>query len=149
MKTLDSLIGTRDTVTVDRTMTVADAAELMARHHIGAVPVTEDGRLVGIFSERDVLTRVVAARKTADSTSVGDVMTANVIVASVDESYETCLHRMQRAHVRHLPVIKEGRLAGIVSLRDLLTADIDEKAETLTLLSAYMYDVPVTLTRES
>ncbi len=145
MRTLQSLIGSRNTVTVDRSLSVTDAARLMSQHQIGAVPVTEQSRLVGIFSERDILTRVVAARRTPDLTPVGDVMSSNLIVASMNESCETCLQRMQRAHVRHLPVVDGNTLVGIVSLRDLLAADIDEKTETLTLLSSYVYDVPVNL----
>ncbi len=143
MKTLSSVIGTRNTVTVDRSISVVDAARLMGQHHIGALPVLDAGRLVGIFSERDVLTRVVAVARPPDVTHVGDVMSSNLIVAEMEESCETCLQRMQRAHVRHLIVIQEGQLAGIVSLRDLLAADIDEKAEAINMLSTYMYDRPM------
>ena len=143
MKTLGSVIGNRNTVTVDRSISVVDAARLMGQHHIGALPVLDHGRLVGIFSERDVLTRVVAVARPPEATHVGDVMSSNLIVAGLDESCETCLQRMQRAHVRHLIVIQEGQLAGIISLRDLLAADIDEKAEAITMLSTYMYDRPM------
>lgn len=145
MKTLQSLVGDRHTVTVERSFSVTDAARLMSQHHTGALPVTDKGRLVGIFSERDVLTRVVAAGRAPDTTSVGDVMSSNLIVAAMDESCDICRQRMQRAHIRHLPVIQDGALAGIVSLRDLLAAEIDDKAEALTLLNAYVHDVPVHL----
>lgn len=143
MKTLSSVVGNRNTVTVDRSISVVDAARLMGQHHIGALPVLDDGRLVGIFSERDVLTRVVAVARPPEATHVGDVMSSNLIVAGMEESCETCLQRMQRAHVRHLIVIQEGQLAGIIALRDLLAADIDEKAEAISLLNTYMYDRPM------
>lgn len=145
MRTLQSLVGSRHTVTVPPSLSITEAARLMSRHHIGAVPVTDGGRLVGIFSERDVLTRVVAQGRSPDMTSVGDVMSSSLVVASVEESCEACLHRMQRAHVRHLPVLDRGRLVGIVSFRDLLAADVHEKTETLILLNAYVHDVPVNL----
>jgi CBS domain-containing protein len=142
MKSLKAIIGDRKMVTVERTKSVVEAARLMAEHQIGAVPVLEGDRLVGIFSERDILVRVVAARRDADRTEVGEVMSTDLIVADVRESYETCMRRMQQAHVRHLPVIDGSRLEGIVSFRDLLAADIDEKSEAITLLNAYVHYIP-------
>jgi CBS domain-containing protein len=145
MKSIKAIIGDRETVTVERTMSVRDAARLMAERNIGAVPVLDCERLAGIFSERDVLTRIVAAGCQPDSTPVGDVMSSNLVVAEVNESYETCLGRMQQSHVRHLIVLDQGRLAGILSLRDLLAADIDEKEEAIGLLNAYVHYIPVDL----
>ncbi len=89
-----------------------------------------------------MLTRVVAAGRDPDDHAVGDVMSTDLIVADVSESYEVCLSRMQQAHVRHLIVLDGRRLAGIVSLRDVLAADIDEKAEAITLLNAYVHYIP-------
>ena len=94
MKSIRSIIGDRDTVTVDVSTTVTDAARVMARRQIGAVGVTNDGRFAGIFSERDVLNRVVAAGRDPATLPVGDVMTSDLIVADVSESYEACLLRM-------------------------------------------------------
>jgi CBS domain-containing protein len=145
MKSIRSIIGDRDTVTVDINTTVTDAARIMARRQIGAVAVTNDGRLAGIFSERDVLNRVVAAGQDPATLPVGDVMTSNLIVAEVGESYEACLLRMREAHVRHLIVLNQGSLAGIVSLRDLMDVDLDEKAEAITLLNAYVHYIPADL----
>ena len=142
MKSLKAIIGDRKMVTVDRSKPVVEAARLMAEHQIGAVPVLESDRLVGIFSERDILVRVVAARRDPDRTPVGEVMSTDLIVADLHESYETCLRRMQQAHVRHLPIIDGNRLEGIVSFRDLLAVDIDEKAEAITLLNAYVHYIP-------
>jgi CBS domain-containing protein len=145
MKSIKVILGERDTITIERTASVADAARLMAEHHIGAVPVLDGGRLVGILSERDVLTRVVAAGRPANTTSVSDVMSSDLIVAEANESYETCLSRMQQSHVRHLIVLENGALAGIASLRDVLAADLDEKDEAITLLNAYVHYIPADL----
>jgi CBS domain-containing protein len=142
MKSIKAILGERVTHTVERSLSVADAARFMAEHHIGAVPVVDDGRLVGIFSERDVLTRVVAAGRPAGTTSVGDVMSSDLIVAEAREDYEVCLGRMQQSHVRHLIVLENGALAGIASLRDVLAADLDEKTEAITLLNAYVHYIP-------
>jgi CBS domain-containing protein len=148
MKTIKSIVGDRETVTVERNQSIVEVAKLMAAANIGAVPVVDRGRLVGIFSERDILTRVVAAGLDAGSTAVGDVMSSELIVAAAGESYEACLQRMTQAHVRHLIVLDKvpgGHLAGILSLRDLLAADIDEKDEAITLLNAYVHYIPADL----
>ena len=94
MKSIRDIIGARHTVTVDAHASVSDVARQMAAHHIGAVPVVDDGRLVGIFSERDILTRVVATDRNPLQTRVSEVMSSDLIVAECDESYETCLSRM-------------------------------------------------------
>ena len=142
MKSIKAILGARETFTVERSASVAEAARFMADHQIGAVPVVEDGRLVGIFSERDVLNRVVAAALPPDTTAVGEVMSSNLIVAEAHEDYEVCLGRMQQSHVRHLIVLENGALAGIASMRDVLAADLDEKTEAITLLNAYVHYIP-------
>jgi len=145
MKSIGDIIGDRHTVTVDAHASVSEVARQMAAHNIGAVPVVDDGRLVGIFSERDILTRVVAADRNPLQTPVAAVMSSDLIVAECNEHYEACLARMQQAHVRHLIVLEHGGLAGIASLRDLLTADLDEKSDEITLLNAYVHYIPANL----
>jgi CBS domain-containing protein len=147
MRSIKSILGNRGTVTVESSASVTTAARLMTDHHIGAVPVVDSGRLTGIFSERDILTRVVAAGRLPDTTLVREVMSTELIVANASESYEACLMRMQQAHVRHLLVLENGGLFGIASLRDVLAADIDEKAEAITLLNAYVHYIPADLQR--
>jgi CBS domain-containing protein len=145
MRTIKSILGDRETITVEPTMSVTAVARVMADRQIGAVPVTDAGRLVGIFSERDILTRVVAAGKDPQTTRVAEVMSTGLVVADVNDSYEACLLRMQQARVRHLIVLENGGLAGIASLRDVLAADLDEKDEAITLLNAYVHYIPADL----
>lgn len=142
MKSIRSLLGARETVTAARTTSIAEAARLMSARHIGALPVVDDERLVGIFTERDVLTRIVAAGRNADTTVVADVMSTDLVVADSAEDCNVAMRRMQQAHVRHLIVLNQGRLAGILSLRDLLKADLDEKSFELTMLNAYVHYIP-------
>lgn len=146
MKSIKVIIGGRETVTVNRETSVALAARLMSEKQIGAVPVIDEGRLVGIFTERDMMARVVAVQRDPAKTTVGEVMSTGLLVANVHESYDACLSRMQQAGVRHLIVLDSGRLAGIVSLRDLMAADLDEKDEAITLLNAYVHYIPADLT---
>ena len=143
MKSIKAIVDQRETVTVNRFTSVREAAQMMSERQVGGVPVVDGERLVGIFTERDVMARVVAAGLDAEATLVGEVMSSGLVVAELTESYESCLNRMQQAHVRHLIVIDNGRLAGILSLRDLMAVDIDEKAEAITLLNAYVHYIPV------
>jgi CBS domain-containing protein len=147
MKSIRSIVGARQTVTVDPSTSALAAARVMTAHQIGAVPVVDGERLRGIFTERDIMSRVVADGRDPTTTTVGDVMSTELVVAEVTEPCETCLGRMQQARVRHLIVLDGGMLAGIVSLRDLLAADLDDKAEAITLLNAYVHYIPADLTK--
>ena len=142
MKSVKAIIEAQQTATVAPSTSVLDAAIMMARRGIGAVPVVEGERLAGIFTERDVLTRVVAAGVDPAATPVSAVMSTQLVIADIDEPYDVCLQRMQQARVRHLIALDHGRLAGIVSLRDLLAIDLDEKDDAITLLNAYVHYVP-------
>lgn len=142
MKPISEIVGEHPLFSVDRDQTVADTVRYMAEKNVGAVPVMNNNRLVGIFSERDVIKRVMARGLDAKSVIVGDVMTTKLVVAEADESYESCLKKMQKAHCRHLPVVKGDQLLGIVSLRDLLMIDLDEKERNLEYLQSYIYTVP-------
>ena len=145
MKSIKAILNDRQTIVVDPGASALDAARAMAAHQIGAVPVVDDDRLVGIFTERDILARIVAAGLDPQSTPVSEVMSTQLVVAELGESYEVCLHRMQQARVRHLVVLDQGHLAGILSLRDLMAVDLDEKDEAITLLNAYVHYIPADL----
>ncbi len=149
MKSVKAIIGNRETVRVDASASVLSATRAMADHQIGAVPIVDADRLVGVFTERDVMARVVAAGLDAAVTPVADVMSTRLVVADVNESYEVCLPRMQHAGVRHLIVLDQGRLAGILSFRDVMAVDVDEKAEAITLLNAYVHYIPADVQAKS
>jgi CBS domain-containing protein len=149
MKSIKAIVADRETVVVDRLTSVIGAVQLMSERQIGAVPVLDGTRLVGIFTERDLMARVVAADRDPKVTTVGDVMSTDLVAGDLAESYETCLIRMQQAHVRHLIVLEDGRLAGIVSLRDLMAADLDDKDEAITLLNAYVHYIPADLSAKA
>lgn len=132
----------RDLYHVAPDQTVYDAARFMAERNIGAACVLENDRLVGIVSERDMMNRVIAAGRDPKDTRVRDVMTAKPIVVEAGESHEKCLKVMQQAKIRHLPVIDGDRLLGVLSLRDLLLVDLNEKVEELKLMQDYIHYVP-------
>lgn len=148
MKPISAVIQGQDTAVVQRQTSVVEAVRIMTARNIGAVPVVEGERLVGIFTERDVMARVVAVGLDPKSTPVGDVMSPDLVAADVRDSCDTCLRRLQQARVRHLIVLNGGRLAGILSLRDLLAVDADEKDEAINLLNAYVHYIPADLARK-
>ena len=131
MKTLRDLVKDRKLYSVEITRTVLEAARFMMEHNIGAVPVLRNGELAGILSERDIMNRVVAVGRTPGTTAVSEVMTANPRAVPVDESVEECLFIMREFGFRHLPIVEEKRLVGLVSLRDVLmqhAAEIEAQA---------------------
>ena len=128
-----SVLAGRSLVSVRTGTSVEEAARRMAQNNVGAVPVLDGERLVGIFSERDLLKRVVAAGRAPGATRVEEVMTSPVIMAEAEESFATCLERMKAAGIRHLAVVAGGKMLGLVSLRDLLLVDVAVKEKALTL----------------
>ena len=145
MRPIGPLVSGRDVVVVDIATSVAHAARIMSESQIGAVPVVDGERVAGIFTERDVMARVVAAGVNPVETPVSAVMSTSLVVADVRDTHDVCLRRMQQARVRHLLVLDAGRLAGVLSLRDLLALELDEKDEEVTLLNAYVHFVPADL----
>ena len=145
MKPIGPLVSNREVVVVDLATSVTHAARIMTEKQIGAVPVVDGERVAGIFTERDLMARVVAAGVNPEATPVSTVMSTSLVVADVGDSHDVCLRRMQQARVRHLLVLDNGRLAGVLSLRDLLALELDEKDEEVTLLNAYVHFVPADL----
>ncbi len=137
----DILKGKELTV-VRREQSVWDVARLMVTKNIGAVPVLDGDRLVGIFSERDLMTRVIVAGKYPQRTPVGEVMTRELVVAEAGESVESCLQKMQQINARHLPVVSGDKLIGMVSIRDLLQVGLEAKDDEIKHLTAYIHYIP-------
>lgn len=112
------IIRNQRVVTVAGTASVRTAAHMMKEHRIGALAVVEDERLVGIFTERDALFRVLAGRLDPDRTTVGEVMTGAPSTITPDRPIMHALHMMHDGGFRHLPVVERGRPVGMVSIRD-------------------------------
>ena len=127
MSTVYDLVKDRRVYSIDAEKTVLEAARFMMEHSIGALPVLRDGLLVGIFSERDVMNRVVAAGRTPGTTKVSEVMTPNPRGVDVNESAEECLFLMKEFGFRHLPIVSGKEVKGLVSLRALLLQTTSQK----------------------
>lgn len=122
------------------TTTVRDAARNMAERHIGAVLIGEGGRLQGIFTERDVLFRVVAKGLDPDSTPLSAVMTPDPDTVGPNDLASLALERMRSSGYRHVPVVDNDQVVGIVSLRDLYAAAKRELEEDLQQREAFIFD---------
>jgi CBS domain-containing protein len=113
-------------VTASPETTVSKAAKLMAKRKVGAVMVVEERRLVGIFTERDAVFRVIAPGRDSQTTRLADVMTTAPKTVDPDKSFGYALLMMHENGFRHVPVIEDGRLIGVVSARDALDPDLEE-----------------------
>ena len=133
--------------TVQRHATVAEAVRVMATHNVGIVTVLDGDKLVGVFSERDVVRRVVNAGLDPARTPVGDVMTTDLVVADADEDYQSAMRKMDQANIRHLLVVSEGRILSMISIRDLMRVEIQDKGEEIRYLHEYLYQVPPDIAR--
>ena len=125
-------------LSVDINESVLDAINLMAEVNIGAVLVQENDSISGIFTERDYLQKIALQSRSSQDTRVGDVMTTPVISAEPGDSVQQCMETMTTCRCRHLPVVENGKLLGIVSIGDLVKKMLDEKQSEVEKLSQYI-----------
>jgi CBS domain-containing protein len=142
MTTIREILRDRKTFSANTHDSVLQTARYMVEHNIGAVPVLKDGQLEGIFSERDIMKRVLVEGRDPARTAIADVMTRNPLVVSPDDKIEHCLVLMKQHGFRHLPVCSGRKLEGFLSLRDLLLHEVDEKDGEVRLMREYMHAMP-------
>lgn len=123
---------------VNQSESVFDAISLMAEVNIGAVLVREDETIAGIFTERDYLQKIALKSRSSKNTSVREVMSSPVISAAPDDSVEHCLETMTSCRCRHLPVVEDDELLGIVSIGDLVKVILEQKDSEIQQLSHYI-----------
>jgi CBS domain-containing protein len=137
MSTLVRHVMTESPKTLGSAMSAEDAAGLMAQYDVGVIPVVDDGRMVGLVTDRDLVVRVLASRADPAEVRLDSILTKDPVSASPDMRLGQARELMQRHRVRRLPVMKADRLVGIVSLGDLAVADPSRRAigETLEAIS--------------
>jgi CBS domain-containing protein len=143
MHVLAQVIRSRGIVSARPHESVLDVARRMHEAHVGAVVVLDGDALVGVFSERDLMTRVVVARREPSETPISAVMTREVVTAELEDRVDACEEKMRRAGCRHLPVLARGRVVGMISMRDLLRDELEEERLEIRELRAYLHQVPV------
>ena len=126
-RSVGKIIENQTVVVAPSDMCIADAAAAMCQAHVGAIMVVAGGKLVGIFTERDALNRVLAVGKDAKQTTLADVMTAEPRTVTPDLPFRTALYLMHEHGFRHVPVVDAaGKPLGVVSVRDALGQEVDE-----------------------
>lgn len=138
--TIGALLGWkgRDVWAIAPDASVFEAIAMMAEHGIGALLVTEEGKLIGIVSERDYTRKVFLQGRSSKQTSVQEIMTAPVYVASPNDSVEDAMRLMTERRVRHLPVVEGERIVGVVSIGDLVKWTISAQEEQIAQLQNFI-----------
>ena len=140
MKLVQHLLGAKggDLITISPDASVLDAIKIMAERSIGSVLVMESDELKGILTERDYARKVIVKGRASDSTAVREIMSTDIITAAPGESVNHCMEVMTNRKIRHLPVVDNGRVVGIVSIGDLVQAIISDQQEEIQQLEQYI-----------
>lgn len=145
MKTVKDIlqIKGRDVWSIAPDATVYDALKLMANKDVGALAVLDDGKLIGIVSERDYARKVILKGKSSKDTPIRDIMSPKVAHVRPDTIMEACMELMTDKHIRHLPVFESDQLVGMISIGDVVSAIITEQKFIINQLRAFHdYDLP-------
>lgn len=119
--------------------TVYESLEKMSAHNVGSMLVMEDEKLMGIFTERDYMKKIILQNKASKTTIVKDIMTANPVCITPSDSVDNALSIMTKQHCRHLPIIEKSKIIGVVSIGDLVKKKISSMDATIKHLSDYIY----------
>jgi CBS domain-containing protein len=141
MTTVRKLLEAKETAknfSVEASQTVLDALKVMAEAHIGAILVTEDGKIIGIYTERDYLYKGEIEGRSAKDTKLKDVMVSKMITVTNETTVEQCMGLMKQYRIRHLPVVEKDQLVGLVSMRDVMLAAIENKESEIRGLENYI-----------
>lgn len=125
-------------VTVPKEAPVLEVIRLMAEHHIGSVLVMQGGELVGIATERDYARKVILQGRSSAETPVAQVMSSPVVTVTPTDTAQTCMAMMTQRRIRHLPVVDEGKVVGMVSIGDLVKAVIEDQQQEIAQLQQYI-----------
>lgn len=128
----------REVYSIEPTATVYQAIERMAEKGVGCLVVLDQGRLAGIISERDYTRKVILAGRASRETRVEEIMTTPVATVSADETINGCMRMMTQKRVRHLPIVEDGRVVGMLSIGDLVKSIIADQEETIQQLNSYI-----------
>lgn len=148
MKRLREIMREGFLFAVRKDATVTEAVRTMVENNVGIVAVIEGEHLIGVFSERDAVRRVIDKGLDPATTLIEQVMTRDVLVADEQEHYQTAMRTMDQANIRHLPVVREGQVVSMLSIRDLVRVDMARLGEELRFLHEYLYTVPPDIVQE-
>ncbi|KTC12495.1 histidine kinase [Pseudomonas marginalis ICMP 9505] len=143
MKTVAQLLNAKDQKnqavhTIKSHQTVMEALIQMAAKNVGALPVVDEGKVVGVISERDYARKLILKGRSSATTAVSEIMSSPVITVDTHQSVDKCMNIMTDGHLRHLPVVEDGKLIGLLSIGDLVKEAIAEQADLIKQLEQYI-----------
>jgi CBS domain-containing protein len=140
MKTVKNILNnkTNEIYSVSRSTSVLDALQVMMDKNISALLVMEDSELKGIFTERDYARKIILQGKSSKETLIEEVMTSDLETIHLDSTIDHCMQIMTTRHIRHLPVLNEGKVAGMISIGDLVKFVIEDQKQTIEQLQSYI-----------
>ncbi|MCU1775723.1 CBS domain-containing protein [Pseudomonas sp. 14P_5.3_Bac1] len=143
MKTVAQVLKVKDQKnqevhTIKSHQTVMEALIQMAAKNVGALPVVDEGKVVGVISERDYARKLILKGRSSATTAVSEIMSSPVITVDTHQSVDKCMNIMTDGHLRHLPVVEDGKLIGLLSIGDLVKEAIAEQADLIKQLEQYI-----------
>ena len=140
MRTVKQLLASKPTIifSVDRKTSVLEALQLMMKENVSALLILEENKLEGIFTERDYARKVILNGKSSKETAISEVMTSDIITVKPEDSIEHCMKIMTDRHFRHLPVLADNNVVGIVSIGDMVRFIIENQKKTIEHLENYI-----------
>lgn len=138
--TVNQILSTKgnNVYSIVSTISVYDAIKVMGEKNVGAILIIEDGQLKGILSERDYARKIVLKDKTSKDTLVHEIMVSNVITVKPDDDLDACMELMISRRIRHLPVVDDNKVVGLISIGDVVKSIIEKQKETIQLLDSYI-----------
>ena len=140
MKLVQQLLDRKgdEIISITKDASVFDAIKLMADRGVGSLLVMDGDELTGIVTERDYARKVIIKGRASESTPVADIMTTDLVTASLTQSVNDCMTLMSERRIRHLPVLVDGKVAGMISIGDLVQAIISDQQEEIEQLESYI-----------
>ena len=141
MRTVKDILVTKgsNVVTIDQKQSVYDAILLMDTHHIGSLVVTDEGELAGVITERDYACKVIIKGKQSKSTTIKEIMSDKLVIARPESTINECMALMTNKRIRHLPILDEGQLVGLISIGDVVKEVIEEQNFVIGQLESYIH----------
>ncbi|HTG64794.1 MAG TPA: CBS domain-containing protein [Flavobacterium sp.] len=138
--TVNQILSTKgnNVYSIISTISVYDAIKVMGEKNVGAILIIEDNQLKGILSERDYARKIVLKDKTSKDTLVSEIMVSNVITVKPDDDLDACMELMISRRIRHLPVVEDDKVIGLISIGDVVKSIIEKQKETIQLLDSYI-----------
>jgi len=140
MKLVQHLLDRKGTelISIVRDASVFDAIKLMADRGVGSLLVMDGRKLIGIVTERDYARKVIIKGRSSESTEVGEIMSTDLVTATSQQTVDECMNVMTDRRIRHLPVVDEGEVIGLISIGDLVQAIISDQQEAISQLEQYI-----------